>query len=90
MMMGCVTAASPAGCVDVIDAEDTWLAAEIDAVFAQVGDPQQVLPTLTCGVATVRRRVPGSCRTAARIAHLRPRHRVVRRGGRQRGPPTSI
>lgn len=54
-MMGCVTDVSPAGCVDLIDVEDTWLAAEIDAVFAQVGDPQQVLPTLTCGIGTTRR-----------------------------------
>lgn len=88
-MMDCVTV-SPAGCVEVIDVEDTWLAEEIDAVFAEVGDPQQVLPALTCGIGTVRRRVPGSGRTAARIAHLRPRRRVVRRGGRQRGPPAFV
>jgi hypothetical protein len=73
----------------VIDPDEAWLAAEIDAIFAHADNPQRSRPASICGVGTDRR-VPVAGDDSARVVHTRQRLRAEMRGGRQRGPPTPM
>lgn len=83
--MDCSDTVAPVGCVEVIDPEEAWLAAEIDALFADAAQPSRAAAV---GAATgvhrpSRRRF--SC--VDRLDDPAGGRRPSSRGGRQRAPP---
>jgi hypothetical protein len=86
-MIGSIdTVSRGSGRVEVIDPDEAWLAAEIDAIFAHADNLQRSPPASICRVGTDWR-APVPSDHFARVVYMRQRLRAEMRGGRQRGPP---